>query len=693
MLKPRASRSKGFSLLLVSLTATVVAISIAAEPATPPNLATSAAPSTTSAAPPPPTEAFASLPATRDVTLSPGGQMIAYLDSSAGDPRVVMFDIAAKKIVRILTLEAGMTFRDLHWNDDSTLLYELSMSVVTPSRRGPRKDPDIQREIYRIYATDVSNPTPRLMLKSDMELGFMTGVSVLKWHTSKPHTMIIQTSNWSKVAEGGIDSLRGRTDFWARSIYEVDTQTGNGMRLDLGDPHTIRYAVDADGKLLARDEWSPDTQTYDVIARRGATWTKIYGEKRHGPLQMLGPTADATAVWLLGEDADGRFKLWSLPLDGSPRKIAFEDSQSVINRVTIDDSGALQAVWVGPSDDTPTWFDKAEEQRRAAMSNAFPGLQVEFRSHSDDKHLQILSTSGADSPPVFYLIDLQSHRASIVGSAYPALDGVKLGKVVSFNYKAHDGTDIPGYLTLPPGASSAALPLIVLPHGFPDERDDLTFHWLRQYLATRGYAVFQPQFRGSWGFGEAFQSAGDRQWGLLMQDDVTDGVHALIDQGKADPHRICIVGYNSNFGYAGYAALAGAAFTPDLYQCAVSVNGISDLPTFLDFQIQRAGTDSPTNNYWHRRIGERGDPNVIGRSPARAIDRFKAPVLLIYSAHDSVVPTDQSTRFAEAMRNGARRVKLVELPDEDHGLSHTPTRIMALQEMTKFLYDHLQKAP
>lgn len=150
---------------------------------------------------------------------------------------------------------------------------------------------------------------------------------------------------------------------------------------------------------------------------------------------------------------------------------------SAINRVTIDDSGALQAVWVGPSDDHPTWFDKAEEQRRAAMSNPFPGLQVDFLSHSDDKHLQILSTSGAASPPVFYLIDLKSHRASIVGSEYPALDGVKLGKVVSFNYKANDGTDIPGYLTLPPEASSAAPPLIVLPHEFPDERDDMTFEW------------------------------------------------------------------------------------------------------------------------------------------------------------------------------------------------------------------------
>jgi dipeptidyl aminopeptidase/acylaminoacyl peptidase len=686
MLKPRASRTKRLSILLTSLAATALAIPASAEPA----VAASPPPAITA---PPPPEAFASLPAIRDVTLSPGGAMIAYFDSSAGDSRIVMFDIAAKKIVRILALEAGMTFRQLHWNDDSTLLYELSMSVLTPSRRGPHEGPDIEREFYRIYATEAANPAPRLMLNSDMELGYVTGMTVLKWHTSKPHTMIVETRNFSQRGVGGFDSLRGRGSVWALSVYEVDTQTGKGTMLDIGDPYTHKYVVDADGKLLARDEWNLDTRTYDVIARRGGTWSKIYAEKRHGPLQMLEPTADAKAVWLLGEDTDGHVKLWSLPLDGSPRKIAFEDPQSIINRVTIDDTGALQAVWTGPSDDNPTWFDKTEEQRRAAMRAPFPNLQVDFRSHSDDKHLQILSTSGAASPPVFYLIDLKSHRASIVGSEYPALDGVKLGKVLSFNYKAHDGTDIPGYLTLPPDASSATPPLIVLPHGFPDERDDLTFEWLRQYLATRGYAVFQPQFRGSWGFSAAFQGAGDRQWGLLMQDDITDGVHALIDQGKADPNRICIVGYSSSPGYEGYAALAGAAFTPDLYQCAVSINGISDLPTFLDFQDQRAGADSANVAYWHRRIGERGDPNVISRSPARAVEQFKAPVLLIYSAHDSVVPIDQSTHMAEAMRNHARRVELVELPDEDHHLSHTPTRLQALAATTKFLHDHLQKAP
>ena len=286
MLTPGASRSKGLAALLSSLIATASAITAAETAAAAEPTAAASLPPVITAPPPP--EAFASLPAIRDVTLSPGGTMLAYLDSSTGDPRVVMFDIAAKKIVRILALEAGMTFRQLHWNDDSTLLYELSMSVMTPSRRGPHKDPDIQREIYRIYATDVANPTPRLMLKSDMDLGFMTGVTVLKWHTSKPHTMIIETRNFSERGIGGVDALRGRGAAWALSAYEVDTQTGNGTRLDIGDPYTHEYAVDGDGKLLARDEWNLDTQTYDVIARRGGTWSKIYGEKRRGRCKCSG---------------------------------------------------------------------------------------------------------------------------------------------------------------------------------------------------------------------------------------------------------------------------------------------------------------------------------------------------------------------------------------------------------------------
>ena len=180
----------------------------------------------------------------------------------------------------------------------------------------------------------------------------------------------------------------------------------------------------------------------------------------------------------------------------------------------------------------------------------------------------------------------------------------------------------------------------MLPHGGPQARDYPTFDWLVQFIASRGYAVLQPQFRGSTGFGEAFETAGYRQWGGLMQDDITDGVRAMISQGIADPHRIAIVGAS----YGGYAALAGAAFTPELYACAVSIDGVSDVaalrrdvastqelgPFMLPVYIH-----STADDYWNTHIGTANDRNLVDRSPINSVKSIRAPVLLIYGSGDS----------------------------------------------------------
>jgi dipeptidyl aminopeptidase/acylaminoacyl peptidase len=180
---------------------------------------------------------------------------------------------------------------------------------------------------------------------------------------------------------------------------------------------------------------------------------------------------------------------------------------------------------------------------------------------------------------VFYLVDFATGRADIAGESYPGLAGVTLGEVRFIDYAARDDVEIPAFLTLPPGLGEKNLPLVVLPHGGPHAHDTGDFNWWTQFLATRGYAVLQPQFRGSTGYGAAHRKAGYGQWGGLMQDDVTDGVKAMIKNGLADPARICIAGAS----YGGYAALAGAAFTPEMYACAISVNGISDLPALLGY--------------------------------------------------------------------------------------------------------------
>jgi dipeptidyl aminopeptidase/acylaminoacyl peptidase len=279
-------------------------------------------------------------------------------------------------------------------------------------------------------------------------------------------------------------------------------------------------------------------------------------------------------------------------------------------------------------------------------------------------------------------VDFETHRAEIVGEEYPALASVALGSQQQIEFKARDGSEIPAYLTLPPGKPGSALPLIVLPHGGPEARDYPRFDWIVQFLATRGYAVLQPQFRGSTGFGDAFREAGYHQWGGLMQDDLTDGVRAMIAQGIADPHRIAIVGGS----YGGYAALAGAAFTPDLYACAASINGVADLPAMMRSVVPVfGGVISASMSEWKARIGGPHDPNLEAKSPINSVPSIKIPVLLAYGAGDGVVPIEQSQRMANALTAAGKKVTLVKLDGEDHWLSNSSTRITVLKELERFL--------
>jgi dipeptidyl aminopeptidase/acylaminoacyl peptidase len=272
--------------------------------------------------------------------------------------------------------------------------------------------------------------------------------------------------------------------------------------------------------------------------------------------------------------------------------------------------------------------------------------------------------------------------------AYPALADIKLGKVSEITYKARDGTEIPAYLTAPPGYSGGApLPLVVMPHGGPAARDYFEFDWLPQFVASRGYLVLQPQFRGSTGFGEKFREAGIHQWGGLMQDDVTDGVKAMIDQHLADPHRVCILGGS----YGGYAALAGAAFTPDLYTCAISINGVFDLPLMQVYEARHAGEQSDTALYWREHIGSPLDPKVAAVSPNRNAARVTAHVLLIHATDDTVVPAEQSDLMANALRAGGKPVTLLKISGDDHWLSGAETRVQALKAVDTFLQANLPR--
>jgi dipeptidyl aminopeptidase/acylaminoacyl peptidase len=210
-----------------------------------------------------------------------------------------------------------------------------------------------------------------------------------------------------------------------------------------------------------------------------------------------------------------------------------------------------------------------------------------------------------------------------------------------------------------------------------------------QYLTGRGYAVFQPNFRGSGGFGEAYELSGHREWGRKMQDDLGDGVKALVDQGIVDPARVCIAGGS----YGGYAALAGAAFTPTAYKCAISLAGVGDLEALVRFKKKKYGADSEAFEHYVHKLGDPDKDQSILRaaSPMYHVDAIRIPILLIHGNKDDIVPIEQSETMQAALSKAGRKSELIELDEEGHGgFSRSHSKVM-LSAMGTFLWEHLGK--
>jgi dipeptidyl aminopeptidase/acylaminoacyl peptidase len=325
----------------------------------------------------------------------------------------------------------------------------------------------------------------------------------------------------------------------------------------------------------------------------------------------------------------------------------------------------------------------------ARIRALFPNAQVNVQSASRDRDNFILRVDGPDHPTgTYFHADVTAGKVRQLGSRYPAIATSDVAPVKAFTYAARDGLAIPAYLTLPARTAPEKLPLVVMPHGGPESRDSASFDPWVQFIATRGYAVFQPQFRGSDGYGLEFRQAGRQQWGLKMQDDITDGVKKLIADGTVDPTRVCIFGWS----YGGYAAMAGLAFTPELYKCGISGAGVSDIPDMFGHLKRKSFGGWDHAQYWQAVIGDTfaDAPRLKATSPINSVKNIRAPLLLMHGKFDTVVPITQSEGMAKALRQAGKAYEYIQLEDDDHWLSYADSEKRALQEIERFLKQHLQ---
>ncbi len=331
--------------------------------------------------------------------------------------------------------------------------------------------------------------------------------------------------------------------------------------------------------------------------------------------------------------------------------------------------------------------DKQWESDYNYLTGKFPGKDITIASSTRDENLIMIVVDSDTEPGERYLFDRRNKKLTFQYRVFEKLPREALAPMKAISYKAADGMTIPAFLTLPVGVDAKNLPVVVYVHGGPWGRDSWGYSPIPQFLANRGYAVLQPNFRSSTGYGKKFLNAGNNEWGQKMQSDLTDGVQYLIAQGIADPKRVGIMGGS----YGGYATLAGLAFTPDLYAAGVSIVGPSNLLTLL----------KSIPPYWeagriifHERMGNpnttAGNAQLVRQSPLNSAAKIKAPLLVIQGANDPRVNKAESEQIVIALRDRGFPVEYMLAPDEGHGFARPINNLAMFTAAEKFLAKHLK---
>lgn len=373
-----------------------------------------------------------------------------------------------------------------------------------------------------------------------------------------------------------------------------------------------------------------------------------------------------------GFDALYNLDLTNLKLGDRIFDVPGYDVDSIISNA--DKSGLAGVRYVDTRRRTH-WFDPSMAEVQAEIDKALGKRTGEIVSMDRTWSRFIVEVGAADQPPTYYLYSPKDGAMFLLARQHEALRNVATNPVKTITYKARDGLEIHAVLTLPKGREAKGLPLILLPHGGPFARDSESWDWWTQFLADRGYAVIQPNYRGSSGYGKDFARKGEGQWGLAMQDDLNDAVDWAVAQGIADAKRVCIVGGS----YGGYAALRGAQRDSEKFRCAVSFAGVSDLGAMrrYDGRFLNSGRGG---DWLHKQV-----PDFKAVSPLNFPEQFSTPVLLVHGAKDMRVPVRQSRRMADALREAGKTYRYFELPLGDHHLSREADRVTFLQELEAFL--------
>jgi dipeptidyl aminopeptidase/acylaminoacyl peptidase len=611
-----------------------------------------------------PTSAFAARSPFNDVPqLSPDGERIAFSLTEDGKVWLGVIEIDSGTMLRKIPLEDDQHLRWIQWAGNDRLLVSLVVPITSNWAEG---------RVARLFVADLATHESHYVGPSRGQ--GLEGDDVLYTDPEGEFVLLsLQPEVWAepevwRFRLDGTDT-KGQEIIAKREIYRWIVDDAGVVRVGLGYENRkvkvwYRSADDEELRLIARVGPDDKDEIWDVVRiLRGSDSGLVLepGESGHLALRRFNYTTREIGE-VVYENPDWDLSAFELDEDGNPLAVHFTDDRYRVQ-----------------------WLDADIARLQDRLQQALGGSDISIVERSRDGSRLLITRSGPRDPGTWYVYTRATRELKEFAKIRPGIDPATLAQVRAVTYDARDGATIRAYLTLPQGRAATGLPLIILPHGGPfGVRDTLDYSDEVQLLANRGYAVLQPNFRGSGGFGDAFDELGKGEVGRKMQDDLDDAMDWAVAQGIANPERVCLVGAS----YGGYAALWGVIRNPERYRCAASFAGVTDWDKQLAYDANFLST--PRRHELRALIrGEERAFDLDAVSPVRRAAELTRPILVAHGKKDSTVPFSQLRELRMALNAaGVRGAEYLELDDAGHGFNTSEDEVEWYDVLLAFLSRH-----
>lgn len=626
---------------------------------------------------------FARLPAISSPKISPNGEYLAMAQPFQGRRAVFIYHLDTREQPAVIPAgdEGDVRIGGFEWvNSERLIITVVYPFVYSPQQFYGYKGLKLKTTASRTIAVNRDGSQIRVLFKDQQGKvgrsgGGQTGIIDMLGDDPE-HILIVADVN----RNGHV------------TVNKVNTFTGKSHPIASGNDNTQYFQTDWDGNIKLRFDYdyTRDINKIFVKNKEGIEWSLLSEAKQLSqgeisPIAFSIENPDHLYIQTRAESGREAIYLLDITTGEYVEKIFEHDKVDVRGMSFFHDTHEPRAVRYTDGVGKVHYLSERARKEAELFDRAIPGTTKWAYSYSEDSKRQIIVSMGPSEVPTYYLLDFAKRSVSELGRTYPTLDNADMAEVRPYSFKARDGVEIPTVLTLPKGATGR-LPTVIMPHGGPRSQSRPGFDFMAQLFASRGYAVVEPNYRGSIGYGHDFETAGYHEWGLKMQDDVTDATKKVIADGIADPSRICIVGWS----YGAYAAMMGVVKEPSLYKCGAAINGVYDL---VEVMNRYPSIFQWYHNYWGKLIGNRngGDLGYMMRSsPALRASEIKVPVFLAAGEVDRTVLPNQTRIMEKALKKAGKQAEVYYYPHGDHSMQYEPELQDMFIKLDAFLAKNLK---